>query len=71
MAHIKVVVLFGKNVTTGFGFVFGRIATERTPEVIQVGLLLCEFLKLRGYPQQKGSINKNGHNKKVERLQRI
>jgi hypothetical protein len=50
VAHIKVVVLFGKNITTSFGFVFGRIATERTPEVIQVSLLLCEFLKLRGYP---------------------
>jgi hypothetical protein len=50
VAHKEIVTLFGINIATGFGFIFGRIATERAPEIIQIRFFLCEFLKLRGNP---------------------
>jgi hypothetical protein len=64
VASVKIVVLFAVNITTGFGFVFCGITTKRAPEIVQIRFLCGEFLKLRGNPQQKGSINKNRHNEK-------
>ena len=42
MAHEEIVTLFGVDVATGFGFVFGGVATDRTTEVIEIRFFLCE-----------------------------
>jgi hypothetical protein len=34
VAHKEIIAFFGVDIATGFGFIFGRITTERTTEVV-------------------------------------
>jgi hypothetical protein len=47
MTPIKEIVAFGKNIPTGFCFVFLRVAAKRTTHVEKIGILLLEVTQAR------------------------